>query len=253
MFVKVIACEIAFREICQAAARSPSVVDLEFLPQGYHDTPAVGRGELQQRIDAAPAGKYDAILLGYGLCSNILAGLTARHTRLVIPRAHDCIALFLGSKERYQRMFKARPGTYYYTSGWLEYRVRREGQSPPGIGAFLPAHSAAAFQATYQQWVGKYGQEKARYLAEVMNQWTANYTHGVLIEFDFAKPLRLGRQVREICAQRGWQFATVKGDLRLLQRWLAGGWEAGGFLIVPPGRRVVPTYNDDVIGLEAPK
>ena len=251
MFVKVIACEIAFREICHAAARSPSVVELEFLPQGYHDTPAVGRAELQRRVDSAPAGKYEAILLGYGLCSNILAGLAARHTRLVIPCAHDCIALFLGSKRRYQQMFNARPGTYYYTGGWLEYRVRRAGQLPPGSGTFLPAHSAAALQATYQEWVAKFGEEKARYLAGVMNQWTANYTHGVLIEFDFAKPLRLRAQVRKICAQRGWQFGAVKGDLRLLQRWLDGDWPARDFLVVPPGQRVVPTYNDEIIGTEA--
>jgi hypothetical protein len=30
-FFKVIACEIAFREICHAAARSPKLHDLEFL------------------------------------------------------------------------------------------------------------------------------------------------------------------------------------------------------------------------------
>ncbi len=93
--------------------------DLEFLTQGYHDIPATGRVEIQKLIDAVPAGKYDAILLGYGLCSNILTGVTCSHTRLVIPRAHDCITFFLGSKERYQRCFGERPGTYYFTSGWL--------------------------------------------------------------------------------------------------------------------------------------
>ena len=86
---KVIACEIAVREICQVAATSRNILDLEFLPQGYHDTPAKGQVEIQKRIDAVPEGKYDAILLGYGLCSSILTGLRTRHTRLVIPRAHD--------------------------------------------------------------------------------------------------------------------------------------------------------------------
>ena len=40
MYLKVIACEIALREICAVAARSRSVLDLEFLPQGLHDAPA---------------------------------------------------------------------------------------------------------------------------------------------------------------------------------------------------------------------
>ena len=120
MLLKIIACEIAFREICHIAAQSKHLLDLEFLTQGHHENPAAGRADIQQRIDAMPAGKYEAILLGYGLCSSILTGLTTAHTPLVIPRAHDCITFFLGSKERYQKMFASRPGTYYYTSGWLE-------------------------------------------------------------------------------------------------------------------------------------
>ena len=62
--LKVIACEIAFREICHVAARSPSVVELQFLSQGLHDVPKVGLVELQRAIDAVPAGRYDAILVG---------------------------------------------------------------------------------------------------------------------------------------------------------------------------------------------
>ena len=36
MFLKVIACEISFREISFCAAQSPNIIDTEFLPQGYH-------------------------------------------------------------------------------------------------------------------------------------------------------------------------------------------------------------------------
>ena len=134
MFLKLIACEIAVRELYFTAARSPNLIDLEFLTQGHHDTPALGQKEIQKRIDAVAAGKYDAILLSYGLCSNILVGLTSSHTRLVIPRAHDCITLFLGSKERYQQSFTNQPGTYYFTSGWLECARRRGHRPLPGRG-----------------------------------------------------------------------------------------------------------------------
>src|SRR5215813_2293406 len=120
MFLKVIACEIAVRELQYAAARSRNLIDLEFLTQGYHDIPAIGRMAIQERIDAVPAGKYDAIVLGYALCSRILVGLKPSQTRLIIPRAHDCITFFLGSRERYHKCFSEHPGTYYYTSGWVE-------------------------------------------------------------------------------------------------------------------------------------
>ncbi len=251
MLLKVIACEIAFREICHAAARSPNLLDLEFVTQGYHDTPKLGCAELQRRIDAVPVGRYDAILLGYGLCSNILTGLHSAHTPLVVPRAHDCITFLLGSKERYQTMFDARPGTYYFSSGWLECRRRRDAATPTSTGALLPAHALAGMQAAYEAWVAKYGEEKAAYLREVMQGWAATYGHGVLIDFDFTKPLAFADQVRQLCAERGWQFEEVAGDLSLLQRWLDGEWHPQECLLVPPGRRIVPTYDPAIIGLES--
>src|SRR5690349_17710170 len=128
MFFKVIACEIAFREICHLAAASPHIIETHFLTQGLHDRPAHGREELQKQIDAVPAGKFDAVLVGYALCGNILNGIRATHTRLVIPRAHDCITFFLGSRSRYDALANERPGSYYYTSGWLEC-LRRRGES----------------------------------------------------------------------------------------------------------------------------
>jgi hypothetical protein len=247
-FLKVIACEVAFREICHCAARSPNVIDLELLTQGHHDTPCSGRVEIQERINAVPAGKYDAILLGYGLCSNIVTGLTSAHTPLVIPRAHDCITFFLGSKERYQEFFDTHPGTYYFTSGWLECRQRRGEQGAGNM--FMPAHSASAMNITYEQWVKKYGEEKARYLVEVMGEWTSHYTRGVLIDFEFTRALKLRAQVQNICAERGWEFTEVQGDLSLFQRLLDGDWSNADFLVVQPGQRVVMALNDGIIGAQ---
>ncbi len=156
MFLKVIACEIAAREFYFAAAHSRNLVDLEFLTQGHHDTPAAGRVELQQRIHAVPPGKYDAVVLGYGLCSNMLVGLTTPHTPLVIPRAHDCITFFLGSKERYQQCFTENPGTYYYTSGWLECAKRRGKKGATWGGVPLPANAGLNLKPAYDEWARKY-------------------------------------------------------------------------------------------------
>lgn len=248
-FLKIIACEIAFREICCCAARSPNLLDLEFLTQGLHDTPCTGCLEIQRRIDAVPAGKYDAILIGYGLCGNIITGLKSRHTPLVIPRAHDCITFFLGSKERYQQLSEERVGTYYYTSGWLECLRRRGEKDAPANATFLPTRAGVGgdARATYEHWVRKYGEERARYLVETMDEWTQHYTHGALIDFDFTKPLRLDEQVKKICANRGWQFEEVRGDLGLLQRWVDGDWDGKDFLVVRPAEEVAPSYGETVI------
>ena len=247
MFLKVIACEIAFRELCHCAARTRNLIDLEFLTQGHHDVPCQGRAEIQRRIDAVPAGKYEAIVIGYGLCGQILSGLTTAHTPLVAPRAHDCITLFLGSKERYQELFAGNSGTYYFTSGWLECRQRRGANLPAGNQMFMPAHSGAGLREAHEQWVQKYGVEKARYLREVMGQWTSYYNRGVLIDHDFTRPLNYREQVQKICEERGWEYGEVPGDLGLFQRLLDGDWKESEVLTVRPGEQITPKFDEGII------
>lgn len=253
MFLKVIACEIALREIAFVASQARHIVDLEFVNQGLHDHPNLGREEVQKRIDAVPSGKYDAILLGYALCGNILSGIRAGETQLVIPRGHDCITFFLGSMERYQRLSEAHPGSYYYTSGWLECIRRRGERASPMNLQFLPTRAglSTGTESVYQEWVKKYGEERAQYLMEVMGQWAESYSHGVLIDFDFTKPLHLHEQVEAICENRGWRFEQIEGDLHLLKRWVNGEWDPVNFLVVPPGQKVVPSYDSGIIKAEA--
>jgi hypothetical protein len=249
MFLKIIACEIAVRELYHIAARSRNLIDTEFLTQGYHDIPATGRSELQKRIDAVPAAKYDYIVLGYGLCSSILTGITTAHTPLVIPRAHDCITFFLGSKERYQEFFNANPGTYYYTTGWLECAKRRGLKGPIWGGASMPAGANASVNACYDEWVKKYGEDQAKYLLEEMSRWTDNYTHGTLINFEFTNHLNLCQEVQQICTDRGWQYSETPGDLRLIEKLVEGDWPESEFLIVRPGQKIIATNDDQIIGV----
>src|SRR5574340_867574 len=88
--MKVIACEVLFREVCACAAQAKAVIDLVFVRRGLHDNPDQLRATLQGMIDETDETQDEAIAFGYGLCSNGLAGLRARGIPLVIPRAHDC-------------------------------------------------------------------------------------------------------------------------------------------------------------------
>ena len=245
MFLKVIACEVAFREICACAARSVNQIDLDFLSQGYHDNPEVGICRIQDRIDAVEPGRYDAVLVGYGLCNTMLSGLRApAHTRLVVARAHDCITFFLGSRERYGEFFRQNSGTYYFTAGWLEHRMRG-GERPQrnqaiGLGS----------QFNYEELVERHGEENARYLMGVMEGWSSHYTHGMFIDFDFSTHLPHKEEARIICEERGWQYGEIAGDLTLLQRWLDADWLTEDFLMVPPGELIRPSYDDSIIQIE---
>ncbi|MDA0748439.1 MAG: DUF1638 domain-containing protein, partial [bacterium] len=238
VYLKVIACEVAFREISYCAARSTNLVDMEFLSQGYHDNPEVGVHRIQERIDAVEPGRFEGILLGYGLCNHMLTGLRAAHTQLIIPRAHDCITFFLGSKERYTDFFMGHSGAYYFTTGWLEHRDRGGERPDRKQGAGL------GVQLNYEELLEKYGEENARYLIETMGNWTNHYSKGVFIDFEFSKHLPAKQWAREICEDRGWDFEVVQGDLGLFQRWFDGPWPEKDFLVVPPGETIQPSYDE---------
>ena len=69
-------------------ARSINQVDVEFLPKGLHDIGQAGMSaRLAEVLAAVDESQYEAVLLGYALCSNGLVGLTARNIPLVVPRA----------------------------------------------------------------------------------------------------------------------------------------------------------------------
>ncbi len=86
MKLKLISCEVFYREMCAAVARSHNRVDAEFLPKGLHDLPCLDmRKRLQETIDRVDPAEYDAVLLGYGLCNNGLHHVEAREIPLVLP------------------------------------------------------------------------------------------------------------------------------------------------------------------------
>ena len=151
MRLKLISCEVMYREMCSAVAQSEHAVDVEFLPRDIHDCAGVMRSRLQELIDAVDVQKYDAILLGYGLCGNGVTGLEARTLPIVIPRAHDCITLFLGSRQRYMDYFNANPGVYFKTSGWIERGAVK------GDLTQLTIQRKTGMDSTYAELVEKYG------------------------------------------------------------------------------------------------
>src|SRR6202000_2644156 len=101
MRLMLIGCGLLLRELSDAIVRSPHLVDARFLPAGLHDTGAKSmRQRLQQEIDTIETSDYDSIVLGYALCGMGMAGLRAPSIPLVLPRAHDCITLLMGSRNK---------------------------------------------------------------------------------------------------------------------------------------------------------
>ncbi len=245
MRLKLIACEILYRELCAVVARSVNRVDLEFLPKGLHDIGAAGMsGRLAEALAAVDDARYDAVLFGYALCSNGLVGLASRRLPLIVPRAHDCITLFLGSKERYLDYFESHPGVYFKTSGWIE-----RGDGLAQVGADSLAHQAGMTQ-TYEELVAKYGEDNARFLYDQLCNMTRHYRRLAFIEMGVEPDDRFEQQTRREATERGWEFEKLAGDMSLLQTLVDGPWDNDRFLVVPPGHRLAASFDEGVIRLE---
>ena len=245
MRYKLIACEVMYREFCAAVAFGPHVLDVEFVPKGLHDLGAEPmRDRLQVVVDRVQADMYDAVLLGYALCNNGLVGLAARHTPLVIPRAHDCITLFLGSRQRYDEYFHANPGVYFTTSGWIERGAVTDELASQTV------QRRTGMDSSYEELVAKYGEENAQYLWETLCNTLRNYSQYTYIEMGIEPDDRFERRTREDAERRGWTFARVEGDMRLIKALVAGGWDEREFLVVPPGFRIVARVDDGIVDCE---
>ncbi|MCS7304792.1 MAG: DUF1638 domain-containing protein [Thermoguttaceae bacterium] len=242
MRLKWIVCEILYREACAVVARSVNQVDLEFLPKGLHDLGATAmRSRLAESIAAVDPTRYEAILLGYCLCSNGIIGLRAEKLPLVVPRGHDCMTLFFGSLQRYLDYFHKNPGTYFKTTGWIERGDQLEQFSPDAV------RNPFGWRISYPELVARYGEENARYLVEQLGNMTRNYRQLTYIEMGVAAEEPFVEKAREEATAKGWKFDLVKGDLRLLQQLVDGPWDPDQFLVVPPGYEIAPCFDDRLI------
>jgi hypothetical protein len=221
--------------LAYALSRSPFVTDTEFLPKALHDLGGTRmRERLQSVIDAVDPQIYDAVLLGYALCGNGAAGLHARSIPIVIPRAHDCIAMLMGSADAYQKYFDEHSGVYYRSMGWLE-----RGQN---LQPFSSAHGQSL-----DELIAKYGEDNGRYLYEQLSTYQQHYTGLTYIRTGLEPDARWEQQAREEAAHRGWQFALFDGNLGIFERLLSGDWNDREFLVVPPGKHVEARHDGTIM------
>lgn len=177
---KLIVCGVFKKEIDSLRPRIPDTVRLEevWLEQGLHREPDRLNVLIKREIAAAEEADepLDAILLGYGICSHGTIGVSSTKYRIVMPRAHDCITLFLGSKERYLEEFSRAPGTYWFTPGFIGGGMQ-PGMSEKYAGVY---HQYEEKYEEYRQRFG--GDEPARFIIEHQEQaWIRNYSRGAYV------------------------------------------------------------------------
>ena len=216
----IIACRV-MRELLETMlAKDMPRVYMDIL---LHNTPKKLAAALQAEIDAV--AESSNIIIGYGLCGNGLVGVNARNHTLIIPRTHDCVAIFLGSHQRYVQRFYANPNTYYLTRGWLE------ANDDP--------------LSDYRDYGRDYDQDTADYLVDMKYR---HYRHLCMVgfsqqELDECRPM--SQKVAEFCASRwGMKYEEILGSTALLEALLHMAEnidrDNSEFVVVPSGGEAPP-------------
>lgn len=214
----IIACRVMQEHLQQLLPEGTAVTYLEIT---LHNTPKNLAAALQQAIDAI--ARPSNIIIGYGLCGNGLVGVRSGAHTLIIPRTHDCVAIFLGSHQRYVQRFFAHPNTYYLTRGWLEAKDE-------------PLQD-------YLDYVRDYDAETADYLVEMKYRHyrklcMVGYTQQELEE---CRPMAL--RVAQFCAAR-WnvEYEEIIGSKALLEALIGMPARLGGahaeFVVLEPGGEI---------------
>jgi hypothetical protein len=211
---RIIACATVIEEMLPLL---PAHTPYEVLDFGLHRNPEHLKKTLQTAIDRA-GEEANIVILGYGLCSMAVVGLTATNCTLVVPRVDDCIAIFLGSNAAYAEQTHGEPGTYYLTKGWIE------------VGDTLLDE--------YKHSVERYGEEQARRIMGIMLK---NYTRLVYIDTGTKGQAYYKTYARQVADQFSLHYKEIPGSNALIKKMIDGPW-GNDFVVATLGQTI--TYAD---------
>jgi hypothetical protein len=230
----VVCCSVLEDEVRHFAAGQRHILAIHLLPQGLHENPTLLRRQVQQAIDQIEdtMPHVEVIVLVYGLCSRGTEGVHARRAQLVIARAHDCITLLLGSKDRYADYVKQNPATYWYSPGWNRHHL------PPG---------EERYQKALHDYRARFSEEDVQYLMETEQAWFSQYNRATYVDLGVNDDSEDVAYTRRCADWLGWTFDRQHGDPTLLNDLLCGPWNDQRFLVLQPGQTLAMTADDRII------
>ncbi|MFO7948011.1 MAG: DUF1638 domain-containing protein [Armatimonadota bacterium] len=240
--LKVVACGVFEPELQKLVNEVGPDIDLQILDAGLHAQPEKLRRQLQQAIDDARGENFDGIVACYGLCGRGTSGIVARHVPVALLKVHDCITLFLGSREAYREQFNQHPGTFYITPGWYENKISVDDET-----SFDRRSLEAETDPRFARWVAQFGNEDARWLQNFYDSWKRNYTRAVYINTLGDASDEYAEYTRRLAEAMGWEYEEIPGRPDILRRALSGQWSGDDIVVIRPGQKSVATGDDRVL------
>jgi len=239
-----IGCGVLGPDINHVAANLNLILKMKLLPGGLHNNPELLKKKLQEAINVAATDESCVrIIVGYGLCGKGTAGIHApQNVPLIFPKVHDCIALFLGSDQAYQKEFAKHPGTFYISAGWYQEKEKPEKNKEEQI--WIGKEAMGCGEITE-----KYGEKSGREIIDFFSTWQNNYQRAAFIDTGTGKAGQCEQHARQMAQKYNWQFQAIKGSLSLVTLLLNTTRSDEQILVVPPGH--VTIYSAINNGLES--
>lgn len=202
--ILLIACGMQQDEIEHYRKEYHITYPVHYLKRGMHENPAELHEQLQHLINENQ--DYDTILLTYGLCGRATEGLVSPHTRLVMPRFHDCIHQLLENN--------VDKHTLYLTRAWTLDEKSIQGQLRMICDSYEPRQAQEILSAIY-----------------------GGYERIAVIDTDSYELEPIVTETRQTAAHLGMDTCLIRTDCHVLRKLLTGEWD-DQILVLPPGKAV---------------
>lgn len=242
MRIKLLGCGVFEPELKTLIPDSPHEITFEPLEAGLHETPGRLRETVQEAIDRAATEGFDAVALAYGLCGRGTSGLVARGITVVVPRVHDCLTLFMGSRDEYRRQFRSHPGTYYITPGWYTRKMGLDQTGRPRSWTHEPRD-----HPRFEELSERYGEREAAEIVSFLGSWKRNYTRVAVIDTGCEGVEECVKLAERIAAGLDWECERIDGDTELLRDLVCGNWDDERFLVLRSGQRTEVSGDERVL------
>ena len=196
----IISCKVFKPELSALGIEESKVTCLE---QNYHRDPAALLEKVKASLAILEQNKnLEAVILLYGYCGGGLADLSSDRLRLIIPLAHDCIPILLGTCPGNICADNTCSGgghAFYLSPGWIDH----------GLTPYTEYFAA----------VEKYGREDALWMGMEMLK---NYREVVLVETVAKLKPHHRKYAREMAKLFCLTFREIKANKSWLVNLLSG-------------------------------
>jgi hypothetical protein len=207
----IVACETIKAELGAVMEKRGCRYPVVWIDSGKHAWPDKLRPSIQKAIDGVPPS-CETILLLFGFCGNALVNIEARGHRLVLPRAADCIPLFIGSREEREAY-----GTniYFFTEGYLN------------SGGSIASDITPVYR--------RYGEKRG---LSILRKMLEHYRNFAVIDTGTFNVAEVRARVEDFAKLVDIPVKLIPGNLRFIEALLSGPWPDEAFLTVSPGGKI---------------